>query len=128
MGAAGPLFGVIFYLLVLLAAISSAISLMEVVAAYFLDRAAAKGKQGNRKWVDELKVADVLKGAGYAQEDYTETKLLSPAAMDKALGKKRAAELLDGMTERTPGAPTVVPESDKRAPYDRLAEAQKEFA
>lgn len=51
MGAAGPLFGVIFYLLVLLAAISSAISLMEVVAAYFLDRAAAKGKQGNRKKV-----------------------------------------------------------------------------
>lgn len=87
-----------------------------------------EGKQGNRKWVDELKVADVLKGAGYVQEDYTETKLLSPAAMDKALGKKRAAELLDGMTERTPGAPTVVPESDKRAPYDRLAEAQKEFA
>ena len=51
MGAAGPLFGVIFYLLVLLAAISSAISLMEVIAAYFLDRAAAKGKQGNRKKV-----------------------------------------------------------------------------
>ena len=87
-----------------------------------------EGKQGNRKWVDELKVADVLKGAGYAQEDYTETKLLSPAAMDKALGKKRAAELLNGMTERTPGAPTVVPESDKRAPYNRLAEAQKDFA
>ena len=51
MGAAGPLFGVIFYLLVLLAAISSAISLMEVIAAYFLDRAAAKGKPGSRKKV-----------------------------------------------------------------------------
>ena len=51
MGAAGPLFGVIFYLLVLLAAISSAISLMEVVAAYFLDKAAEKGKVGNRKKV-----------------------------------------------------------------------------
>ncbi len=51
MGHAGPLFGVIFYLLVLLAAISSAISLMEVVAAYFLDKAAEKGKVGNRKKV-----------------------------------------------------------------------------
>ena len=49
MGAAGPLFGIIFYLLVLLAAISSAISLMEVVATYFLDRAAAKGRKGDRK-------------------------------------------------------------------------------
>ncbi len=51
MGAIGGIFGTIFYILVLIAAISSAISLMEVVAAYFLDRAAAKGKQGNRKKV-----------------------------------------------------------------------------
>lgn len=86
-----------------------------------------EGKLGNRKWVDELKVAETLKGAGYQLEDITETKLLSPAAMDKAIGKKRAAELLDGLTDRAPGAPTVVPESDKRQPFDRLAEAQKDF-
>ena len=49
MGPAGPVFGVIFYLLVLLAAITSTISLMEVVSAYFLDRAEAKGKARNRK-------------------------------------------------------------------------------
>jgi NSS family neurotransmitter:Na+ symporter len=48
MGAVGPLFGVIFYALVLIAAISSAISLVEVVATYFMDRAAEKGKEGNR--------------------------------------------------------------------------------
>ena len=48
MGSIGPLFGVIFYLLVLIAAISSAISLVEVVTTYFMDRAEAKGKQGNR--------------------------------------------------------------------------------
>ena len=48
MGAVGPLFGVIFYLLVLIAAISSAISLVEVVATFFMDRAESKGKQGNR--------------------------------------------------------------------------------
>ena len=48
MGAIGPLFGVVFYLLVLLAAISSAISLIEVVATYFMDKAASKGKEGNR--------------------------------------------------------------------------------
>ena len=55
MGAVGPLFGVIFYALVLIAAISSAISLVEVVATYFMDRATEKGKEGNRprivKWV-----------------------------------------------------------------------------
>ena len=48
MGTIGPLFGVIFYLLVLIAAISSAISLVEVVATFFMDRAAAKGQEGNR--------------------------------------------------------------------------------
>ena len=48
MGTVGPLFGVIFYALVLIAAISSAISLVEVVATYFMDRAAEKGKEGNR--------------------------------------------------------------------------------
>ena len=48
MGMIGPLFGVIFYLLVLIAAISSAISLVEVVATYFMDKAALKGREGNR--------------------------------------------------------------------------------
>lgn len=86
-----------------------------------------EGKQGNRKWTDELKVAETLKGAGYQMGDITETKLLSPAAMDKSIGKKKVAELLDSLIDRAPGAPTVVPESDKRQPYDRLAEAQKDF-
>ena len=48
MGAIGPLFGVIFYLLVLIAAISSAIALIEVITTFLLDHAEAKGKQGNR--------------------------------------------------------------------------------
>ena len=48
MGTVGPLFGVVFYLLVLIAAISSAISLIEVVSTYLMDRAASKGKEGNR--------------------------------------------------------------------------------
>ncbi len=86
-----------------------------------------EGKLGNRKWSDELKVADALKAAGYTMEDITETKLHSPAGMDKAIGKKRVAELLDGLIDRSPGAPTVVPETDKRPAYDRLAEAQKDF-
>ena len=54
MGAIGPLFGTIFYLLVLIAAISSAVSLMEVVIACFLDRSAERGKRGNRPAVVAL--------------------------------------------------------------------------
>lgn len=48
MGKLGSLFGILFYGLVLIAAISSAISLMEVLTTFFMDKAQAKGKQGNR--------------------------------------------------------------------------------
>jgi len=48
MGSVGALFGIIFYLLVLIAAISSAISLIEVIATFFMDRATQQGKKPNR--------------------------------------------------------------------------------
>ncbi len=86
-----------------------------------------EGKQGNRKWKDELEVAKALEAAGYSQADITETKLLSPAAMDKALGKKTVAELLADFIDRAQGAPVLAPETDKRPTYDRVAEAQKDF-
>lgn len=86
-----------------------------------------EGKLGNRKWLDELKVAEALDAAGYSRDDYTKTELLSPAAMDKAVGKKAVAELLGGLIDRAPGSPTIAPESDKRPAYNRLAEAQKDF-
>ena len=87
-----------------------------------------EGKLGNRKWTDEVKVLEALKAAGYQTEDVTETKLLSPAGMDSAIGKKKAAELLKDLIERGPGAPTIAAETDKRPAYDRLAEAQKDFS
>lgn len=86
-----------------------------------------EGKLGNRKWTDEWKVLDALIQQGYKSEDVTETKLLSPAGMDRAIGKKKVAELLDSFIDRSPGAPTIVPETDKRPPLDRVAEAQKDF-
>ena len=48
MGPSGPLFGVIFYLLVILAAITSAIALLEVLATFMSDRIALKGHTPNR--------------------------------------------------------------------------------
>ena len=49
MGKVGPLFGVIFYVLVLIAAISSAISLMETIAAHWIDKDLAKGETDTRQ-------------------------------------------------------------------------------
>lgn len=48
MGPAGPLFGVLFYLLVSLAAITSAIALLEVLVTFLADNATLKGKTPNR--------------------------------------------------------------------------------
>ncbi len=47
MGNFGPFFGLLFYILVFIAAITSTISLVEVIAAYFVDKAEEKGKVGN---------------------------------------------------------------------------------
>ena len=49
MSAVGPIFGILFYLLVVFAAISSSISLLEVIVAHFVDKARAEGKGDKRK-------------------------------------------------------------------------------
>ena len=51
MGTIGPLFGTIFYVLVLIAAISSAISLMETVGAHWIDKDLQKGETDTRQRV-----------------------------------------------------------------------------
>jgi hypothetical protein len=83
--------------------------------------------RGSRTWADELEVAAELEKHGISREDYTKTEVLSVAQMEKALGKKKVAELVGGHILKTTGAPTVAPMSDKRPAYDRLAEAQKDF-
>ena len=83
--------------------------------------------RGSRAWADDLEVAAALKASGYSQEDITKTELLSVAAMEKALGKKKVAELVGGQILSYTGAPTIAPQTDKRPAYDRLAEAQKDF-
>ena len=80
MGAIGGIFGAIFYILVLIAAISSAISLIEAVSVTFIDRASAKGHETNRTKVLAivcliitalacLVAADGLGSNGFAPKD-----------------------------------------------------------
>ena len=83
--------------------------------------------RASRSWADELEVLAALEKAGYTREQITKTEALSPAAMERFLGKKKAAELIAGHILSMPGAPTVVPVSDKRPVFDRLAEAKKDF-
>ena len=83
--------------------------------------------RGSRAWADDLEVAALLKASGYSQEEITKTELLSVAAMEKALGKKKVAELVGGQILSYTGSPTIAPATDKRPVYDRLAEAKKDF-
>lgn len=54
MGMVGAVFGVLFYGLVLIAAISSAISLMEVLTTFVVDRATSRGKEPNRSRITAI--------------------------------------------------------------------------
>ncbi len=85
--------------------------------------------RGSRAWSDATAVTEVLAiDGGYSKEQImTEPELLSVAQMEKALGKKRVAELVGALIVSNPGSPTVAPESDKRKPFDRLAEARNDF-
>jgi hypothetical protein len=69
------------------------------------------GKLGNRAWRDELAAADAIKAAG---GEPWETKVISPAVAEKAVGKAVFAAKLAPLTSRAPGSVSLVPESDKR--------------
>ena len=84
--------------------------------------------RGSRDWGDTSGLVAKLAAAGFGPADIYEPQvLLSPAKMEKSIGKKKVAELVGDMIVSKPGNPTVAPESDKRKPYDRLAEARKDF-
>ena len=81
--------------------------------------------RGSRGWADDLEVAGLLEAAGYIQEEITETKLLSVAQMEKAIGKKKVAELLSGQILSHTGAPTIATEKDRRPAYNPADEFEK---
>ena len=83
--------------------------------------------RSSRAWSDEAAVLERLQNCHYSPEEYLKTELLSPAQLEKSIGKKIAADLVSDLIVSKPGAPTVAPESDKRKPFDRLAEARKDF-
>jgi len=70
--------------------------------------------RSNRKYVDELQVADAMKKAGYEEAALYERKLLGITAMESAFGKKTIGEVLKDLIYKPPGKPTLASEKDKR--------------
>jgi len=75
--------------------------------------------RSNRKYVSQDKVAARLIENGVPEAVIYERSLLGITAMEKAIGKKKFAELLEKceepLIEKPDGKPTLVPESDKRS-------------
>ena len=75
--------------------------------------------RSNRKYVNDEVVAEKVCSAGY---DPYEHRVMDITAMEKTLGKTKFAELLDGLVEKPPGKPTLVPDSDKRPAINTAAD------
>ena len=106
------------------------------VQAYALEQAVAgehfigwKLVEGRsvRKYADDLKVAEALQAAGYAEAALYERKLYGVTAMEKIVGKKKLAEVLGDLIVRPAGKPVLVPESDKRDAISTAVSAAEDF-
>lgn len=84
--------------------------------------------RSNRKYSDEVKVADTLKGAGYSEAVLYEKKLYGITAMEKLVGKKQFTELLNELIIKPQGKPTLVTVSDKRPEISSVQSAQDDFS
>ena len=92
----GPIFGILFYLLVVFAAISSSISLLEVIVAHFVDKARDEGKGDKRKSYTLIAAACVGLGCILVCADRLGASSFSPAELlNIANPKTWAADWLD---------------------------------
>lgn len=82
------------------------------------------GDMGDRKWSDETKAVTQFDAFGLSRDDYTTSKVVSPAVIEKLVVKKRKTpnkkltseqwDQLQALITREDGSPKVVPNSDPR--------------
>lgn len=85
--------------------------------------------RSNRTYVDKQAVADTLLIEGYEKElIYEPETILGITAMEKVLGKKVFAALLNDFIVKPAGRPTLVPESDSRPELNSAASAASDFS
>lgn len=106
----------------------------NAILAYATDAAVNHGKvwmgfkivegRSVRRYKDEDVVAREAESSGYT--DIFDKKLISLTQMERLMGKKAFTDILDGLIEKPPGKPTLVPISDKR-PSIHTGSAQLEF-
>ena len=78
--------------------------------------------KSNRAFSDTDKAIEQIKNAGYAEETlYKPKEPLSLSNLEKLIGKKKFVDLVGPLIVKPQGKPTLVPESDKREPYNQAA-------
>lgn len=87
-----------------------------------------EGRSSRAYALDDDAIMQMLLKADYAQEEITVTKLRTVADMEKTIGKAAFSEILADVVVKTPGAPTLVPITDKRPAINSAAAAKEDFA
>ncbi len=83
--------------------------------------------RGKREWTaDPAKIENRLSGLGLPPQIAYERELLSVAKLEKAIGKTAFADFSD-LWQKSRGAPTLVPENDKRPAYNGGTTAAEDF-
>lgn len=84
--------------------------------------------RSNRRYADELKVAEAMKAAGYDETLlYKPRELITLTQMEKDFGKKAVATVLGELIVKPAGKPTLAPESDKKPEYKPEEQILKAF-
>ena len=104
------------------------------ITAYATEAAIYHGKEwngfkvvegrSNRKYRDELLVAEAAKEHGYT--DIYRQSLIPMTEMQKLMGKSAFEDILGDLIYKPPGKPTLVPNTDKR-PAINVTNAENEF-
>lgn len=85
--------------------------------------------RSNRKIADHTKAVEALRGVGFSEAVlYKPKEMVSITELEKVVGKKQLTEVLGSLIVKPEGAPTLVPQSDKRAPLAPKATAADDFA
>ena len=85
--------------------------------------------RSNRKYSDPVEVERRLLEAGFEKVLlFKDPELLGISAMEKVVGgKKKLEQICEGLIVKPPGAPTLVPESDKRPAINAADSAKADF-
>lgn len=67
-----------------------------------------------RKITDEPAAEETLVSHGFSLDQITKTSLLGISSLEKLVGKKDLSDILEKYIEKPPGAPVLVPVTDKR--------------